>query len=222
MIAAPRPWILSALSPPRFASYVRSAEGDADAALRLYMWNIQVSAAFYGPLHFLEITLRNALREQLRAYHHRSDWWKIAPLNGEGLRKVAAAEGKLLNRGAASCAPDDVVAELTFGFWVSLLGRGAAYDRTLWVPAIHKAFPHYSGKRRPLHDSFLAMLLLRNRIMHYESIHHRDLAADRQKIHRLIGHMSGEVLAEVQGLDRVPEVLALRDDVCGGLSAVCF
>jgi hypothetical protein len=34
--------------------------------------------------------------------------------------------------------------------------------------------------------------------------------------------MSGEVLAEVQGLDRVPEVLALRDDVCGGLSAVCF
>ena len=51
--------------------------------------------------------------------------------------------------------PDDpprVVASLSFGFWVSLLGPGgfidwktkakANYEMTLWRPALRSAFPH--------------------------------------------------------------------------------
>ncbi len=36
---------------------------------------------------------------------------------------------------------DDLVTELSFGFWVSLISR--TYDRPLWVPALHRAFPHH-------------------------------------------------------------------------------
>ncbi|WP_203923445.1 hypothetical protein [Rugosimonospora africana] len=74
---------------------------------------------------------------------------------------------------------DDVVAELQFGFWTSLLSnhRGSQYGRLLWVPTLHRSFPHYHGRRRDLHDNYEAMRLLRNRIMHHEPIHHRDLMA---------------------------------------------
>ena len=64
MIAVPPPWILTALSRPRFDSYVRATQGDVDTAVRLYWWNIEISTAFYGLLHCLEVALRNALHVQ--------------------------------------------------------------------------------------------------------------------------------------------------------------
>ena len=216
MIAAVPLWILDALSRPRFASYLTAVEGDAEAAMRLYWWNIEISSAFYGLLHCLEITLRNALHDQLRTHVGCVDWWRVAQLSNDGARKVAAAMRKLAQRGVRPISANDVVAELSFGFWVSLLSRGAAYDRKLWVPTLHNAFPHYTGPRQPLHENFVTMLLLRNRIMHHEPIHHRDLAADRAKIYRLLGYLSPAMAVELEALDRVPGVLARRGDVCAG------
>jgi len=185
-------WVRRTLSEPRFAAYLRAAVGDAEVALRLYWWNIEVSAAFYGLLHCLELSLRNALHHQLGN--------RFGPSIRRGVRVDV----------------DDIVAGLPFGFWVSLLSRGAAYDRQLWVPALHRAFPGYSGRREKLHDNLLAMVLFRNRIMHHEPIHHRDLAADHAKIFRLLGYLSPDLAKEVQAFDRVPDVLARRADVCGG------
>jgi hypothetical protein len=216
MIAAPPPWILATLSRPRFDSYVRAAHGDVDAAVRLYWWNIEVSTAFYGLLHCLEVALRNALHTQLCNQFGRSDWWSAAPLSADGARTIVVAKRKLLQRGTPARTADDIVAQLTFGFWVSLVSRGRGYDRSLWVPALHKAFPHYAGPRRSLHDNLVAMLLLRNRMMHYEPIHHRDLAADRAKIYRILGYLSLDMVNALLTLDRVPEVLARRLDVCAG------
>src|ERR1700721_1161807 len=99
---------------------------------------------------------------------------------------------------------DDVVAGLSFGFWVSLLSR--TYDRYLWVPALHKAFPHYSGSRRELFDNFDAMRRLRNRVMHHEPIHHRHLEADHAKIYRLVGYITPDAVVWLQRFDRVPAV----------------
>jgi hypothetical protein len=60
------------------------------------------------------------------------------------------------------------------------------------------------------------MLYLRNRVMHHEPIHHRDLAADRAKIYRLLSYLSRDMSMQLQALDRVPQVLARRRDVCAG------
>lgn len=100
-------------------------------------------------------------------------------------------------RGTDPCT-DDIVAELPFGFWVSLLSR--RYDRHLWVPALYKAFPGYRGTRESLRDNFETMRLFRNRIMHHEPVHHRHLAADHAKIYRLLGYMerSGRLAARVR------------------------
>ncbi|MGH3711276.1 MAG: hypothetical protein ACRDRQ_24935 [Pseudonocardiaceae bacterium] len=174
-------------------------------------WNVEVSAAFYSPLYCLELGLLNAMHERLCARFDRVDWWTAAPLSDSGRRTVSAAVQKVVGRRSWRHTADDIVAELSFGFWVSLVSRGAAYDRTLWVPALHRAFPFYKGKRQPLHDNLLAMVLLRNRIMHHEPVHHRDLRADHAKIYRLLGYISPRMVKELEVLDRVSEVLRWRD-----------
>jgi hypothetical protein len=109
--------------------------------------------------------------------------------------------------------PDHVVAELSFGFWVSLLSKG--YDQSLWVPFLHQAFPNYHGPRRQLHDWLYSVVLLRNRVMHHEHIYTRDLAADLAKIRRLLEYFSPGLALQLDGLDRVSEVLSRRPPALG-------
>ncbi|MFF2377580.1 hypothetical protein ACFVUW_24645 [Streptomyces xiamenensis] len=216
---APPAWMIQSFSRPRLAGYLRASGGDPGQAERLYWWNVEASAALYGPLHCLEISLRNALHHQLRAAYGRPDWWLAAPLNEGGRRLTREAGRKGRRRGPGPVAPDHVVAELNFGFWVSLLskgGRGGQYDRQLWVPALHKAFPHYAGRRDELHGALDALRLLRNRVMHHEPIHHRDLALDHRMIYRVLGWISTEAAKEIQVLDRFPAVLTHRAATCGG------
>lgn len=207
-----------AFSEPRLTAYAAAANRDATTAERLYWWNIEISGAFYGPLHCLELVLRNALDVQLRSAYTRDMWWDAAPLTASGMDMVAEARVKCLRRGARRVTADDIVAGLSFGFWTSLLSnsRGSQYDRRLWVPTLYRAFPQYHGRRRDLHDNLEAMRLLRNRIMHHEPIHHRDLAADRRKIYRLINFIDPTAAKEASVMDRVPAVLGHRQAVCDG------
>ncbi|WP_328340442.1 hypothetical protein OG873_19035 [Streptomyces violaceus] len=209
-------WMLRAFSKLRLARYVRAARGNALVAGRLYWWNVEVSAALYGPLHCLELALRNSVHRQLSLAHGRNDWWATAPLNPNGQRLVAKARSKCERRGRAPALADNIVAELSFGFWTSLVSAGSGYDRSFWVPIVHKAFPHYSGRRDALYDGLSSLVLLRNRIMHHEPIHHRDLAADHAKIYRMLGYLDPELAKEAQAMDRFPSVLAVKQDALSG------
>ncbi|SMQ17279.1 hypothetical protein SAMN06272771_3675 [Streptomyces sp. Ag82_O1-12] len=209
-------WMLRAFSRLRLARYVASARGNAAVAARLYWWNIEASAALYGSLHCLELALRNALHHQLSLAYGRDDWWAVAPLNPNGQRLVVKARSKCERRGLVPAPADDIVAELSFGFWASLVSGGSRYDRLFWVPTVHKAFAHYSGRRDALYDGLWSLVLLRNRIMHHEPIHHRDLAADHAKIYRMLGYLDPQIAKEAQALDRFPVVLASRGDVLSG------
>ncbi|WP_182887776.1 hypothetical protein [Microbispora sp. H10885] len=201
-------WVARVLSVPRFGAYLDATNRDVEGAWELYRWNVEVSEAFYGPLHCIEIALRNTEHRLLRTRYGRPDWWNVAPLTKHDASRVDKAYADLDRKGVPSPTPDDVVAELGFGFWVSLLNR--TYDRHLWVPALHRAFPHYHGRRKSLHDALLSMVLFRNRIMHHEPIHHRDLAADHRKIYRLLSYMEPAVTSWLCDFDRVPDVLKRR------------
>ncbi|MGY1498955.1 hypothetical protein ACW4TU_20555 [Streptomyces sp. QTS52] len=208
-------WMVRDLSLPRLRRYIRAAHGDARGAERLYWWNVELSAALVGPLHCLELTLRNALHDALVRHHGRPDWWEVAPLNERGRGLVDGAR-RSCERRLPRTRPDDVVAELTLGFWVSLLSRG--YDRHFWAPVLQFAFPHYSGGRRDrLYRDLTSLVLLRNRVMHHEPVHHRHLQADHDSIYRVLGHLSPELAKEAQAMDRFPAVLAARADVLGGV-----
>jgi Abi-like protein len=67
-----------ALSRARLDTYLRHARSknphaSLGDALDLYIWNLQVSAALHGPLHVLEVCLRNALHRHL-SLGFTSDW----------------------------------------------------------------------------------------------------------------------------------------------------
>ncbi|MER7010433.1 hypothetical protein ABT324_03245 [Saccharopolyspora sp. NPDC000359] len=212
-------WVIEVLSPARMAPYLAQTNGDVDAAFRLYQWNLSVCTAFYDPLHWLEVAARNAMHDVLRDHFGTEFWWQKVQLVGTWQAKVERVEAQLKERftpAGRTMTADDVVAELNFGFWVSLVTRGNSYDRTLWVPALHRAFPNFSdGRRRKLHDELNPVRLFRNRIMHYEPIFNRRLLDYHRDIYRLLGYLSTKLKAETRRLDRVPQVLAERPDLGG-------
>ena len=53
------PTFVAAISADRFSTYRLWADQNDALATRLYTFNVQLSAALYGPLHMLEVALRN-------------------------------------------------------------------------------------------------------------------------------------------------------------------
>ena len=121
MSCSPPVWFDRIFSGPRLAPYLSAAQLDGTHAVDRYQWNLEVSEAFYPALSCLEISLRNALNTQLRLRYGRSDWWEAAPLDKVDEAMVRRAEAEARSRKGANMSVDDVVAGLSFGFWVSLL-----------------------------------------------------------------------------------------------------
>src|SRR5262245_52455341 len=116
-------WIARSLSVPRFQPYLQECSGSVKTALQLYWWNVEVSASLYVALHCLEIGLRKALHTELSQRFGRTDWWSVCPLPGTGPTLVAEAVRSARQASVRVPGSDDVVAALSFGFWVSLLSR---------------------------------------------------------------------------------------------------
>jgi hypothetical protein len=71
-------------------------------------------------------------------------------------------------RTAGTGAPvGKVIAELTFGFWPSLISK---HFHPLWSASLHKAFPYAHAPRRAVHLRLEVIRRLRNRIAHHEPI----------------------------------------------------
>lgn len=119
-----------------------------------------------------------------------SDWYDKPKcgLDAGALNRIDEAKNKL-RKGSYPIDPPHVIAELPFGFWVSLLGKGGKprhpetnkknYEMTLWRPALFKAFPHSGRKNRSdTHQPLDFLRTLRNRIAHHEPIFNRHLEKD--------------------------------------------
>ena len=165
-----------ALSPERMSTYVDATNGDKNLAIRLYTWNTAASAAFYAPLQGMEISLRNAMHRELSTTFGAT--WYDNPACGFDagtISRIADAKNDL-QRSKHPLDPPHVVAVLSFGFWVALLGKGGRigalgsaksnYDMTLWRPCLYKAFPHVRMRRAQVHAPLDYLRTLRNRIAH--------------------------------------------------------
>ena len=146
------PDILTALedtvSTQRLTPYRNATGADPAAALQLYVWNATVSAALYVPLQGVEITLRNAMHRELAKVCGPT--WYTNPATSLALTETRRIDQAIANlrRSRKPTSPDRVLTELSFGFWVSLLGHGPDYEMKLWRPALYKAFPHAKLSRR--------------------------------------------------------------------------
>jgi len=215
------------LSRERLGTYLVAAQENREEAVRLHVWNTAVSAAFYGPLQGLEVALRNAMNRRLGERYGEA-WYDNgrAGFDGGALVRIANARADL----ARDRHRDDqhrVVAALSFGFWVSLLGPGgrvaagrrANYEMTLWRPALRGAFPYRAPlTRRQAHRPLNALRTLRNRIAHHEPIFARNLVEDHEWILEVAGWISPATRAWIEHHSRVPTVL----ENAGGAGDVRF
>jgi hypothetical protein len=161
--------LVKTLSSERLSKYLEKSNNNIDVALKLYEENLRLSEAFYSPLQCAEVCLRNSIHEAISTiYDH--DWLTNGkvPFDETEIGKIEAAKKE------AGTNIGDLIVELKFAFWVSLLGR--RYDETLWKTALHKAFKNGKPKRRSdVHGRFNAIRRFRNRVMHHEPIFHRPL-----------------------------------------------
>mgnify|MGYP003226099094 CR=1 FL=1 len=145
---------------------------DEQRAILHYRCNLQLSEAMYTSLSVFEVTLRNALCRELIQMTGRDDWYAVFP-NTPGLsnlnRYITQASKQISGR-HEQVTPSKIIAELTLGFWVSLLN--SEYERILWKD-LRRAFPFMPKERKqrkyvsaPL-NRFRAF---RNRVFHNESI----------------------------------------------------
>lgn len=210
----------SSLSPERMATYVTRAGGDRGKAVQLYTWNTAISSAFYGPLQGLEVALRNAMHREL-SRRYGENWYEnpSVGLDAGTEGRIASARSDLRRDGY----PDDpphMVAALSFGFWVALLGPGgrlrmggkANYDMTVWRAGVYRAFGTARLNRKAAHAPLDFLRTFRNRIAHHEPVLNRHLAADYESILRVSGWISAETRIWIEHHSRVPHVLAQAPD----------
>ena len=160
------------LGTERFAPYLTNGTGDIGDALKLYVWNASLSAAFLAPLGAVEVALRNALNEALTSSFAMP--WHDDPaflgLDADFASRIAAAKGYIGRaRPPRSVTTGRIVAELGLSFWVSLLRP--AHNRTLW-PRLRGAFVRYTH-RKSVMKSLEPLPAFRNRIAHHEPIYGR-------------------------------------------------
>ena len=199
-----------AFSPERIQTYLAAAGGDQEIALQLYARNAQLGAAFHGPLQALEVALRNTMHARLES-RYGSQWYAnpAAGLDSHANDSIAG----VLRRGAGVSTAGQFVASMSLGFWVRLVGRGGwvnggrkvDYDRTLWRPALHRAFPGCS--RRKVQRRLDSLRRLRNRIAHHEPIIGRDLDKDYDEFLEAVEWISADVRAWIERHSNLPSAL---------------
>ena len=145
---------------------------DESRAVKHYQSNIKLTEAFYTSLSVLEVALRNALSRELKTMTGRDDWYAIFA-NTPGLtnlNKYITQASKQIAGRHEQITTSKIIAELTLGFWVSLLN--AEYERLLWKD-LRRAFPYIpkkDRKRKNVSAPLNRFRSFRNRVFHNESI----------------------------------------------------
>lgn len=156
-----------------------------DDALIAYSWNIELSQALYPALQIFEITLRNSLHKSITEYLQTEYWYELSFLREKEQKKVNKAK-KTLEEKRKLLTSGRVVAELSFGFWVSLFDMKYEHDQALWPQLIKPSFPFLPKGQKT--RAFISRELnrikfLRNRVFHYEPIWHwKDLLQQHDRI----------------------------------------
>lgn len=213
--------IKDSLSAARIGTYENIVGGTAsllqtEKALRLYMWNAQISAAFFVPLHVCEVLTRNAISEVIATVYGDRWPWSIGferslPIPIHGYKP----KDDLISGRRNQPTTGKVIPELKFVFWQKMLtGR---FDTRLWNNHILTAFPHAVAQglsaaqlRQNLYNDLETVRKLRNRIAHHEPIINRNLLDDFATIKRIIAYRCEHSVEWMQNNQMLLPLLTLK------------
>lgn len=198
------------LSSGRFETFLKSSNGDFEQALRLYVWNIAISSAFWGSFHVLEVSLRNVLQAELVRSFKRDDWWNSeVRLHMDTKASIDKAVKAAQKKHKEQILPGHVIAEFSFTFWIDLLSN--RYHERLWGTTLSGAFLPIQVHRKDLHRALEQLRKLRNRIAHHEPIYDRILEDDLKLIKWIIGLADYEIGEWSSERSQVSRLLAERN-----------
>lgn len=191
------------LSLARLRPYESAGGGDLLNAMDLYLWNTDVSAAFYAVLQGVEVFLRNAVSDQMVILHQDRGYegmWFNDPFNllDERHHDDITNARRLLYDRSYQVTQDRMITVLSFGFWRYLLTT--RYEHSLWIPALRKAFPHApKGRRHYIASRVERLNQLRNRIAHHEPIYPRQLHRDMDEALEVVAAICPTAAAWLEG-----------------------
>jgi hypothetical protein len=197
-----------------------------------YYWNVSLCKALYPAIHALEISFRNSIHHAAANHYWTPLWFDMADvLMQQQLNQVQHARDELARKRKPQTA-DDIVAQLMFGFWVSLLNSPyewspppAPPNRLAWQDVTHQpsylfqqVFPNVPNSmrsRKKISRKFNKVLQFRNRIMHHETIwKYADLPNRHAEILDMIAWINPTMMQTIALCDDFPAVHA------GGKAAI--
>ena len=187
--------LVSLFSSNRLSSYKYDINDTDSIALERYLFNIEVSKSLYPLLSILEISLRI-----------QKDWL-MQELNSQNIlqtgefNKLQDAKQKLLKKGHKNFTKDDLIAELSLGFWIHLCTK--RYKTALWhkqgfFRIVFADYPNFSefDKLSKVFPILQIMLKLRNRVFHHEIIINHPYGINNcyKDLRRLLSYISKDSL----------------------------
>lgn len=197
------------ISPLRLGTYLKAAGHDAERALRLYLWNAQVGEAFHIPVQAVEVGLRNRVSSGLHAAYG-DEWWRETEYLAEVEQKQADDISLALRRLTSKNKPHStgqVVAALSFGFWVAMLHK--RHNPAIWSQHFRTSFPHLPPgvTLTALRDEVREIADLRNRLWHHEPIFKRNLSNDHARCMRVVMWLCPAKAAWIRPHCRFPRLI---------------
>lgn len=201
-------------SEARISRYL-NADDSMESVIEQYHANVQLSEAMIPTLHYFEICMRNKIDQMIK--HHYSIDWLASPLSPlhlseSDITKIKHTTTKLRMERKADPSHDDIVAQMTFGFWRSFFHR--KYDPIIWHRngLIKSVFPHLLRSNRTrsyVEQKILKIKDIRNRIAHHEDVlmHKISIIDVHSMCYELISAMSLEALEMLKTIDRFPSVV---------------
>lgn len=231
--------VIEGLSVARMRPYLDRCNGNRKAALNLYRWNGELTAAVQTVLGNTEVILRNAIDSQLQAWNRAqipgaNSWLLEDPASP--LRSLTAYKRKNAlaraneedknrpiehHRYGQKVTHDDVLAQVMFGMWRDLLpnhlpGANPEEDknknrRRLWDEALSNAFPHIDDVNGKVTFWRVAHLhRLRNRISHVEPLINVDVKSAIQEAFDLVSSINPSIEQWLTGISQVSDLLKRR------------
>lgn len=187
-------------SAKRLEAYTKISDVDSNKKITRYNYNIEMSRAFYPPLHILEVSIRNNLHMAFANYLKDPSWLsnykKYSIIQSREQKKIDEAL-KELSKKKKPIEEGRIIAELNFGFWVNLFDRPYT---DVHLKTGKEQFPNASAPQRnieKLRTELNQIRFLRNRIFHYEPIWHwNNLEILLADIKQIIQYMKKELSLE--------------------------
>lgn len=213
--------IIACLSTPRMTTYQQVVTHKPQneqtlAALALYRWNVEVSAAFMAPIHLCEVVVRNAAAEALTAVYGPRWVWDASFTGAlpDPPRPTYSPKRDLIQVRQHHATVGKVIPELKFVFWENLFTR--RHDGRLWSRHLLSVLPHLDASQPPnvlrntVRSEIESVRHIRNRVAHHEPIFARNLAGELQSMRQLVQWRSTEAAAWFDDMESVTDLLNAR------------